>query len=361
MKTYITVFFASALIAFGFCAPASAQSINPSFPTPIAPGSSSAPATSATGSLIPLFSPSPVQPFALPHTLSADIALSYFDNTMPLSSFGVATIGQYTVYALGERMTLPTSTGFVDSVTLTFTAASGDSVAVILFPDTLYMDQYHLINILDPNATPYSAPTWIPASLINGSLVNGTTSLTIHYPHIAVPQNFFVVVLANVNTTQLSITSSFALLSDTKPVIPRTADNTHSAFLAYVTNNNTLNNTTNIFDSTFTNSQTSEAIYSDWYITSFVQTTEGSVAVGHQNNNELSVFPNPAVSHLSLSTPSGLENGTVELMDMLGRVAIPSTTLSAESLDVSGLAPGRYEAIVHSASGVMTSPVIIQR
>jgi hypothetical protein len=358
MKTQFTAFFMSALMAFGFCSYASAQSVNPSFVTP---GISSGSATSATGSLIPLLAPSPSQPFMPAHTLSTDIPLSYFDNILPVSSFGVATIGQYTVYALGERMTLPTSTGFVDSVTLTFTAAAGDSIAVLLFPDTLYMDQFHLINILDPNVTPYSAPTWIPASLINGSLVNGTTSLTIHYPHIAVPQNFFVVVLANVNTAQLSITSSFALLSDTKAVIPRTTDNVHSGFLAYVTVNNTLNNTTNVFDSTFTNSQTSQPIYSDWYITSFVQTSEGSVAVGHQNNNELSVFPNPAVSHLSISAPSGIENGTVELRDMLGRVAFQSASFSGESLDVSGLAPGRYEAIVHSTSGVMTSPVIIQR
>jgi hypothetical protein len=345
MKSQITALFVSLSMMLGFCESVGAQSITPT---------SGVSTASASGSLIPLVERLN-HPIYTPNiTLGAETALSYFDNTLPAINFGVATIGNYTVYALGERMTLPTSAGFVDSVHLTLAAATGDSVAIMLFPDTLYQTAdglFHLINIVDPNALPY-AVAWVPAAAINGP-----TNITITYPHVAVPQNFFVVVSANVNTSQLMITSQFTLVGDSKPVVPRTTGNARSAFLAFIgTNANT-----SLFDSTFTNSQTGQPIYSDWEVTTYVQTAQGSVALNSGNDDGIRVFPNPATSHLSISAPSGFENGTVELRDMLGRLAIQSTQLNGESLDLRGLAPGRYEAVVRSPSGVMTAPVSIQR
>ncbi len=73
----------------------------------------------------------------------------------------------------------------------------------------------------------------------------------------------------------------------------------------------------------------------------------------------LEVFPNPASSFLQIQGVSGTSN--VELLDLLGRTVLSSEINGNGKFDVSQLQPGRYEAIIHSSSGVTSAPVIIQR
>ncbi len=305
---------------------------------------------SAQGSLICLTEPM-LLPLSTPaNPLTADVALTYFDNSLSTINFGVGTVGQYTIYALGERMTLPAASGFVDSLTLTLSAAAGDSVVVALFPDTLYANAFHLINIIDPNALPYAAG-WVPAAAVSGA-----TTVTLHFPHVPVPKEFFVVVSANVHTTLHTITSTFNEVGDRKPLRARSKANSRSAFLAFVG----ASPTTSLFDSTFLDGS-SQPIISDFYVTTYVSTGKGSVAIGSGVENGMSVFPNPASSTLSVSVPEGTEAGRVELRDMLGKLALQSSTSAHEPLNVSQLAPGRYEAILRTPLGTRSAPVVIAR
>jgi hypothetical protein len=91
----------------------------------------------------PLFSPLGVlTPFQL----------SYFDSTLGVSEWGDELVNPYFLISLGERFTLPTNSGFVDSVTLQIDSITADSITVALFPDTLLNvngTDTHIMNVFD--------------------------------------------------------------------------------------------------------------------------------------------------------------------------------------------------------------------
>jgi hypothetical protein len=283
---------------------------------------------------------------------SSDEAISYFDPSAPIQEFaGPAQIGPYFIPTYGERITLPASGGFLDSVQVTLDTITADSILVYAIPDTLFataLGNVHLMNIFDPNVqTPV-------IGYIHANQVHGRTIVTLPVPHNEVSaQNFWVAVEPNFDNISHTFTNAFLLSGDSEAVRARTADNSHSGFLAQI-NGQILSA---IFDSTFINAS-GDPIYSEFYVAAFVDVSNSSVANRTTNSESLRLFPNPASS--SLQIQSGNAVSSVELLDLLGRPALSQKLNGDGTLDVSQLEPGRYEAVAHGPRGVLTAPVLIQ-
>src|SRR5438045_8734710 len=69
--------------------------------------------------------------------LGANQAISYFQPGTPTHSWILPSNWGMTMFAMTERFELPAAFGFLDSVRITFDELSGDSILVIVDPDTL--------------------------------------------------------------------------------------------------------------------------------------------------------------------------------------------------------------------------------
>jgi Secretion system C-terminal sorting domain len=293
--------------------------------------------------------PAPAAPFS---SLSSDVAISYFDPSTPTIDFGAPVqIGPYFVPTYGERITLPASGGFLDSVQVTLDTITADSILVYAIPDTLYSTtsgHFHLMNIFDPNVqTPL-------IGYIHANQVHGRTTVTLAVAHVPISaQNFWIAVEPNFDNISNNFTNAFLISGDSEAVRARTVDNSHSGFLARV--NGQLFSA--IFDSSFT-SLSGAPLYSEFYITAFVDVSGSSVATAPTNSEGLSIFPNPAST--SIQIQSGEAISSVDLLDLLGRPVLSQKLGGNGALDVNRLEPGRYLAVVHTAGGIVTAPILIQ-
>ncbi len=292
---------------------------------------------------------------ALPRPVveGADLSISYYDPTAPTYSW-VAPSNWNPIIMVGftERINLPSDSGYLDSVRLNFDSMSGDSVGVILDPDSIYLapgGYSHLDETLfDPSVSSFGEAFVHPEDLDASGIV------TVMFPHIPVPQNFHVDIISHLGSS--SVLSTFNLRADTEATRVRTADNCHSTFIGI--NANTGVYETNVIDGNLTPPGYPSPLFSELYVTAFVSAVSSGVS-GNQQVPTISVFPNPSSSFIQIQNVVGIS--TMEILDLLGRSVLSSQLNGSSKLDVSQLQPGRYEAIVHSASGVTTAPVIIQR
>lgn len=75
---------------------------------------------------------------------------------------------------------------------------------------------------------------------------------------------------------------------------------------------------------------------------------------------ELSVFPNPANTNITLQLSIPIDKGTVEVIDSQGRVwASGSITGTTTNVDVSALASGSYFIRVRTGEDMLISSVSI--
>ena len=171
--------------------------------------------------------PAPSAPFS---TLSSDVAISYFNPLLPMIDVSAPYVGTGLVPEYGERITLPGVSGYLDSVRITLDAISSDSVVVDYFSDTLYATAqggYHLMNIFDQNSLNFTI------GYIHASDIHGRTTVTIPVPHTELlNENFWIAVAPNYDPVAGNFTNTFELVGDSEAIVPRTADNTHSGFIA---------------------------------------------------------------------------------------------------------------------------------
>ncbi len=261
-------------------------------------------------------------------------------------------LGPYDMVTYGERITLPGTSGLLDSLQVTLDTIVGDSVMVYLIPDTLYSTatgDVHLMNIFDPNTQTYLI------GYIHQSDVHGLTTVTFPMSHTAIgTQNFWIAVEPHFDAVANSFTSVFRIIGDSEAIRGRTPDNCHSGFLAIVNSNQFFSGS---FDSTFIGAG-GAAIYSNFYIKAFVSASGSSVSNNSNEKDRLGAYPNPASNSILFEgIASGISN--IEFLDVLGRSVL--STKAAGTIDVSHLMPGRYEAIVHTPGGRTLLPVMIQR
>ncbi len=286
---------------------------------------------------------------------AADLSISYYDSSTSTYSW-VSQFNWDSIEITGytERITLPSDSGYVDSVRIVFDSISGEDVVVSLDPDTVFQapaGDFHLdalwLNAFDMSVGPYGYEEIFPSQL------NGSDTVTLSFPHVQVPANFHVFIGPSVSSTGIS--ASFSLRGDSEDIVPRTEDNCRSTYIGVLPSNN--QNYSGVIDSTIMPQGYTVPLYSNFYITVFVSNSSSSVA-SNDPSPIISVFPNPASTFLQIQGATGTSN--VELLDLLGRTVLSAQMNGNGKLDLSQLLPGRYEAIVHGTNGVAIAPVIIQ-
>ncbi len=284
---------------------------------------------------------------------AADLPISYFDPLARTHDWPAASNwGEFVIIAYTERITLSSDSGYLDSVSFVFDQITGDSVAVVLDPDTVLqtpVGYYHLdATAFNTSLNPFGVEVIYPSTL------NGATNVTVPFPHVQVPKNFHVTLVPSESSS--GFTASYYLRGDSEQTLARTADNCHSTFIGI--NPNTGYYEAGVIDSDLAPAGDTIPIYSNLYITAFVSSSTSSVA-SDMASTAFSVFPNPASTFLQVH---GAEKGScLKLLDLLGRSVLSVQINENAKLDVSNLQPGRYEAVVNSGSKVLTAPIVIQR
>ena len=270
---------------------------------------------------------------------------------------------------LSERVTLPADSGYVDSVSIVFNGIF-DTVHVLLVSDTLYTSTagtFHLMNAFDPSAPIY-------AEAIASPPFSSGQILTVYFPHVRVPKEFHVLVAPSLYSMSVP---KFRIVGDSEASRPRTADSSRSGFLALSTSTNQF--LVEVLDSTLTPADDGSPLFSNPYITTYASedptggTNEtrnigltaaiekhlSGIARSAALPEEVGIYPNPAAATVHFEAAEPISR--VELLDLLGRTVLSQKLEGNGSLDVSRLAPGRYQAVITTPKGVVAKPVIVVR
>jgi hypothetical protein len=290
----------------------------------------------------------------LPMPESADIPLSYYDPSLATHPWLAASNwGIIDIIAFTERITLPSDSGFLDSVRIVFDAIAGDSVSVGLDPDTVIATPvgiYHLdATVFSPTSNDFATAVIYPSK--SGS---SDTTVTVAFPHVPVPRNFHIVLVPS--SSSVAFTSSYSVRGDSEVTHLRTTDNCHSTFIGI--NPSTDQSESGVIDSNLTPAGFTSPIYSELYITAFVSSQSSGVS-GSSAARSISIFPDPASTFINIQGIDG--PSTVELLDLLGRPVLSAQIDGEGKLDINRIQVGRYEAVIHTTNGLITMPLLIQR
>lgn len=266
---------------------------------------------------------------------------------------------------LSERVTLPADSGYVDSVSILFNGVF-DTVHVLLVSDTLIKtsaDTFHFMND-HPAAPIYASATLSPP-------FSGGPMMTAQFPHVRVPKEFHVLVAPSLHSP---VFTHFRVVGDSEAIRARTAENTRSSFVGILISNSRI--LTAVMDSTVIPGDTA-AIFSNFYITTYASedptgatnstrniglaaALEEPLSAVHEiasQPQKVTIFPNPANASIHIESHSPISR--VVLLDLLGRTVLSQQLNGNGTLDVSRLEPGRYEAVLHTVSGIVIAPIVI--
>lgn len=290
-----------------------------------------------------------------PTSALEQLTLKYYDETLPtIEWIGEGQYGPYLLYWIGERMTLPSETGFLDSVSIQIDSLPTDSLFVSIIQDSLYDigggTQYRLINI-------FRTGTILAVANIYPQDISRSHPVTIKFPHVPIPKEFFVVVSSATNQNGQP-TNYFFIRGDNKPPRERTADGSRSAgvFIDLQTGNTI----SAILDGTFILNGQSSAAFSDMYITAYVESTAASAPHTSKHTPSISVFPNPSTNVITVTT--AYPHAMIRIFDALGRAIFTTDCHSTKTqIDVSSISNGFYTLIVESADAINRTTLSIVR
>jgi hypothetical protein len=297
------------------------------------------------------FTKSATQPSSAPTSaLGNTKAFSYFDTKLPyLDWYGHGLYSPYITLFLGERITLSTSTGFVDSVTVQIDSINQDSVFVDLLPDTIRSFTsasvpLHVLNIYNTSAPRYGR------AAIQASQVHGPSTITVYYPHVPVPKEFIVTLSPTISATQF--TNYFFLRGDIEPVVPLNTVDDRAVWLGQVqSTGQTINY---IMDSVFNDG--TKWLYTNFYITAYVEEVADAVSLGQATNTALQVYPNPSTSSVTVTLPTSDPSARLVVLDQLGRTVADLTASIRQAkqikLETARLPAGVYHLQLQNSVGV---------
>lgn len=300
--------------------------------------------------------PSAAAPQAAP-----TVELSYFNSAAPTFAWPApANFNPILIIGYSQRFTLPTESGFVDSIRIHIDTAIGGQIAVLLVPDTLAttgLGPLHLVDIFSGKDA-YGGGA-IPVASIRSHAWN-----TFVLPHVAVPKEFHVLVAGTIENQQ--VTGAVFVTGDNEPARPLTTENARSGFVGVIMANGA--GYSSILDGQLQPAGEDSALYSDLLITVFADTTQttGYVSRIPAAQSNWVVTPNPAASGsmAKLFNKAGRSNATVRLMDNLGREVSRLSDLRAEGASIQVplpvVAAGAYWLEVIDSASVSILPILIQ-
>lgn len=288
-----------------------------------------------------------------PSSVQSTTELKYYDASLGTYDWILGgNYGGIIALVIGERMTLPWTNGYVDSISIVIDSLHGDSLTIVLSPDTLYDVGngvlFHLMDIFG-QANSYGEV------VLHRDQINFGGETIVKFDHAPVPKEFFVSVAADVNLAAGTIAPVW-VRGDREAIRERTTEATRSAMVGLFNQQFY----TLVLDSTFIVTGDNSVIFSNLYAKAFVTPDAGSVASASLESPALSIYPNPTSEVLHVHTTTGV--ATVTVYDQLGRTMLMRAFRSGdESIDVRSLPTGSYRAVLRDANGTSTTPMSIVR
>jgi len=290
--------------------------------------------------------------------LSQAVDITYYNSTLPYRDWqGGRTDSGIIANAFGQRFDLPADSGWVDSVSVMIDGIGTDSIAIVLFSDTILQTSagyFHLMNTLrtgDPLI--FGDPV-----LVTPAMINGPTKVSIPFPHTHVPMYFYVSVWCQVNDD--GDFAPFWLRGDLEAPHGMTTENARAAWIGYDPNapDQASSTTTNLIDGLFTPLQDTTPVFTNFAIHAFVELATKGVKTSASIASDFSVSPNPARGVVQIGLPMNHSSEMLKVYDLLGRVMMEKELRLGDaktSIDVSSLPNGTYRII---SGGKSTSIVV---
>jgi hypothetical protein len=285
--------------------------------------------------------------------LAENLKLEYYDETLQQIGWQAPVdYGGLVAFTYGQRMTLPTDNGFVDSVRLNFAGAQGEQIGVVLLPDTLFETSpgqfFHLIDI-------FSDRDAYGEAVIPVTSIGQDGWVTVPFAHVAVPKNFFVAAVPMFNGQQF--TSAFVLRGDNKPTRVRTTEDSRSAMVGILTQSS--QTLTVLMDSLITIDGQTAPAYTDFFIEAYVSNEPASV--GDAEMSSAAIYPNPVLAGNTLRISNEQPISSIKLVNALGAEVSSWSGLNATvEMPMTGIASGVYHLLITTDAGVSMEKIIVQ-
>lgn len=256
--------------------------------------------------------------------------------------------------SIAQRFTLPTETGYVDSLELRITAATGDVLGVYLWKDTIHDFggglYFHAVDILTPQKKAIYG-----SKVVNVSSIPANGTVKVKFNHVKVPKDFFVVVQGNYNAAKEPI-SFFTIAGEIKARRQVTMEESRSSYLAL----SSKGVETSTFDSKYKLPGVDSALFTDFHITA--HTTAPPASVGSEATMQFSAFPNP----VTVGNPITVQHGTlakseIRIINSLGATIkkVPTDRGDLTEISTTGMPAGAYHLFITSSEGQTSTAKMI--
>lgn len=260
---------------------------------------------------------------------------------------------QFLVLGYAQRFTLPTASGYLDSVRIQINqageipAGSGGTINFFVVRDSIFQSQSGPDGHL-PLLGDVLVQASVPAAALAGAQ---NFQVTLNTQHAAVPQNFFVYMRGSFDNTGVP-TSAFLIPGEIKNGVEVTTENSRSVFHFITTQGESVG----IMDNFFKINGAPVAV--NFLMDAFVDVEAGSVA--RPEITAAAMFPNPVAVKGSLNIEHSSEISSIRIVNMLGNEMQSWTGKSTSvKLSTSDLSAGVYNVIVTTASGVTSEKLIV--
>jgi hypothetical protein len=297
-------------------------------------------------------------PIAAANPQGEDLKLSYFNADGTIIPWQAAwqpdpNTPAFIVAGYSQRFTLPTQSGFLDSIHIVFSQViedvAGGQINVFIVKDEVVEPTGAGIDKHLPELTQTGilASAALPAAAFAG--VQNIT-LTLKTNHLEVPQHFHVFLSPSVINNTYS--ARFVIPGDVKENTPTTTENSRSTFLYF---NNT-NPFIDLMDNFFQVSGNDVAV--NFAMEAFVNVETGSVA--SNLTTPAAIYPNPVAINGMLTIEHPEQIASVRVVNMLGaEMQSWSGKSSSVQISTASLPAGVYNVIVNTENGVTTEKLVI--
>lgn len=287
--------------------------------------------------------------------MAENIKLAYFNPlSQPMLWDAPYQVNQsLVVLQYSQRFTLPSNSGFVDSIRVRFARANGDTIYVFLVKDSLYelaAGDFHLMDLVS-SGNLYGGIA-IPVVLLPQIAVDGW--VTIQFPHIAVPKEFHIMVSPRilVEGSSISATSDLRLVAENSTGTTPATETSRSNFVALTPQGQQLFSMDNYF------SQNGEPVAVNFHMEAYVDVAQGTVAP--EASAPARMYPNPIALNGTLTIEHPEQIASVRIVNILGNEMQSWNGMSSNvKLSIPDLPAGVYNVIVNTESGVTTEKLIV--
>ena len=283
-----------------------------------------------------------------------NMMLRYYDPIFavdPLPQVPEVNHSQAVAYiGVSQRFTLPSPSGFLDSIRILFSEVSGEVLHVRVYKDRIAEDSKgDLVHLIDFTQTGELGETSIDVSALNGEQ---DVEVVVPFPHIPVKTEFHVLILAN-QVQDDEFNSSFRIFYQPHHNRPASIESRANV----VVTADFLNYEVRPLDGFFMRGGLPLGI--ELRMDAFVETSQASV---HPlNERGVACYPNPVGTGDAISVRSKALIKSVVFTNILGQ-RVRDLDVNAEETEIStaGIPSGVYQLQITTELGSTSVKIVIE-